>query len=148
MISDYFKSKVVDRTGWPSGPWDNEPDFYEWTTSCGYQAYLFRLDMGAWAGNIIAPNPEGQMLLAFSYTLRDKRRDQLEYQTSMISKTDIDGIGHHGFCFESYEHPGSKRSWHRGPYKTLEESKNICEVIAQDIFEQNQTKSYENYFRR
>lgn len=154
MSKKWSKDQEVDRSNWSAGPWDNEPDFYEWTTSVGYEAYLCRLDSGAWAGKVIAPYPtEGTMLLAFSHTMRDKRRNQIEYQPGMIAPSDdnVEGIGEYCLSMEHWESPGPAyggRTWNRGPYKTLEETKQICEVVAGDIFETHSTQTYKNYFKR
>ncbi len=151
MNRDWAKEKVFDRASWPSGPWDNEPDYYEWTTQAGYPAFTLRLESGAWVGIIEAPYPtEGKMLLAFSHTMRDKRFRQIDHQPGMISKTDVEGIGQYCLSMEHYESPGPAyggRTWNRGPYKTLEEVKQICEDVAQDIFDTLKEGTYVNYFR-
>lgn len=33
---------VVDRKGWPKGPWDEEQDRYEWRTAAGYPGLIVR----------------------------------------------------------------------------------------------------------
>lgn len=155
-MREYAKSKVIDRSEWPPGPWDNEPDYYEWTTEAGYEAYTCRLMCGAWVGIIIAPYPtDGMMLLAFSHTMRDKRFDQLDHQPGMISKTDQEGIGEFCLSMEHWESPGPASyrpiggpKFTRGPYKTLEEVKQICENVAADILETHTTQSYKDYFKR
>src|SRR5579885_2819656 len=129
-----YKTKKVDRSSWKSGPWDNEPDYYEWTTNVGYFVWMGRLDSGAWFAIIEAPCPtDGTMLLAFSHTLCYKINSS---QFGMIDKTDKEDIGGFVYSMEHWESPGpSKREWYRGPYKTLEETKQFCEELAQDIFD-------------
>jgi hypothetical protein len=36
------KPKKIDRSDWPSGPWDGEPDRVEWKTSAGLPALITR----------------------------------------------------------------------------------------------------------
>lgn len=45
----------VDRTGWPSGPWDDEPDKLQWRTAAGLPALIVRNDMGALCGYVGLP---------------------------------------------------------------------------------------------
>lgn len=147
MSRGYHKDDVADRSGWAPGPWDGEPDFYEWTTAVGYEAYTYRLDSGAWAVSIIAPYPtEGRDLLAFSHTMRDQRP---EHRAGMISKTDVEGIGEHHVSMEHWASPGPAyggRTWNRGPYKTLEETKQIAESVAKHIFDTHKEGTYVDYF--
>ena len=150
MSKDWAKQQVIDRSGWPAGPWDNEPDFHEWTTEAGYPAYAGRLESGAWYGAIIAPYPtEGIMSLAFAHTLREKRMRHMEYTVGMVSKTDVEGIGEHCLSMEHWASPGpayGDRTWNRGPYKTLQELIKICETVASDILDLHTTETYKNYF--
>ena len=147
-MKEFAKNRTINRQDWASGPWDNEPDYYEWTTAAGYEAYLFRLDTGTWVGNIIAPYPtEGTTLMAFSHTLRDKRWRQFDHRIGLISKTETDGIGEFGLSMEHYSSPSNPTKESHGPYKTMEETKQICEDIAQDIFQTHKEGTYVNYFR-
>ncbi len=149
MDREWAKKKVVDREGWEPGPWDKEPDYYEWTTAVGYPAFLMRIESGAWAGIVEAPHPSGMMLLAFSHHMRDKYRSQ--HQAGMISKTDVEGIGQFCFSMEHYASPGPAyggRTWNRGPYKTMEDTIKICEEQAQQIFDTHAEGTYINYFTR
>lgn len=150
MRRGWAQEKEIDRTSWPRGPWDDEPDYYEWVTLAGYPAFAFRLESGAWAGIVEAPHPtDGMMLLAFSHTMRDNYPDQ--HQAGMISKTDVEGIGQFCLSMEHYASPGPAyggRTWNRGPYKTLEEVKQICEDVAKSIFDTHKEGSYVNYFQR
>jgi hypothetical protein len=145
MSREYSKAKQINRRGWPHGPWDNEPDFYEWTTAVGYSAYAARLDDGCWFGVIVAPFPtEGTMLLAFCHTIRDKSRGH--FSSGMIAKSDQEGIGEWHYSMEHYQSP-IPRDQSRGPYKTLEDVKQHCESAAQLIFKTHEEGSYVNYFK-
>jgi hypothetical protein len=149
MTKEYHRKDVADRSGWPKGPWDSEPDFYEWTTAVGYEAYMFRLNSGAWAASITAPHPSGQMLLAFTHHMRDMYPD--DHQAGMISKTDVEGIGDFCLSMEHYASPGPAydgRDWNRGPYKTLDEVIQITEQVATHIYETHQEGIYTTYFER
>jgi hypothetical protein len=46
----------VDRTGWPKGPWDNEPDRLDWKTKAGFPAIALRHSSGHWCGYVGVPN--------------------------------------------------------------------------------------------
>lgn len=146
MDREYYRHDKIDRSSWESGPWDNEPDYFEWTTGAGYPAWAGRLSSGAWFGIVEAPHPaikddgwSGRKdFMEFSDVLHNKRRNQMEHQFGMVSKTDKENVGGFTFSMEHWESPGpSNREWHRGPYKTLEELKKICEDVAQDIYETN-----------
>jgi hypothetical protein len=46
----------VDRTGWPTGPWDAEPDRLEWRTKAGLPGLIKRSPMsGSWCGYVAVP---------------------------------------------------------------------------------------------
>jgi len=51
QIAEY----ALDRTGWPSGPWDEEPDRVEFTTAAGYPGLMRRGPMGQWCGYVAVP---------------------------------------------------------------------------------------------
>lgn len=149
MNKEHYRNDVADRSSWGSGPWDNEPDFFEWDTQVGYPAWAARLDSGAWFVNVIAPYPtDGKMLLAFSHTIRDKyyARDWAG-QPGMIAKTEQEGIGEHCISMEHWCHPGPNKDKKRGPYKTLEEVKEYAEKAALYIFDTLQDGSYVDYFK-
>lgn len=40
----------IDRTGWPTGPWDLEGDREEWKTKAGLPGLMVRNRYGAWCG--------------------------------------------------------------------------------------------------
>lgn len=47
----------VDRTNWPEGPWDAEPDRLEWKTKAGFPAIAHRHPQGGhWCGYVGVPN--------------------------------------------------------------------------------------------
>jgi hypothetical protein len=49
-------SHEVDRTGWPKGPWDDEPDREDWETAAGLPAIALRHPSGHWCGYVgVAP---------------------------------------------------------------------------------------------
>lgn len=59
--------KPIDRTGWPPGPWDDEPDRIEWIDEATGQPCLMRRNgFGVWCG-YTAVNP-GHPLHGVSYT--------------------------------------------------------------------------------
>lgn len=45
----------VDRTGWPEGPWDREPDRIEWKTQAGLVGLMVRPRHGGWCGYVAVP---------------------------------------------------------------------------------------------
>lgn len=46
-----------DRTGWPSGPWDNEPDKMQWADkNTGLPCLAVRNFSGAWCGYVGVPD--------------------------------------------------------------------------------------------
>lgn len=44
----------VDREGWPAGPWDNEPDRFEFEHA-GHTCMLIRNQFGVWCGYVGVP---------------------------------------------------------------------------------------------
>jgi hypothetical protein len=47
---------TIDRTGWDSGLWDDEPDAAEWTTAPGYRAHARRaMGLGHWCAYVEVP---------------------------------------------------------------------------------------------
>jgi hypothetical protein len=150
MNRKWAEEKAIDRTGWEAGPWDDEPDYYEWTTAVGYPAYMMRMDSGAWAGIIEAPHPtDGMMMLALAHHMRDKH--PLEQQAGMVSKTDVEGIGGYTYSMEHYASPSPAyggRTWNRGPYKTYSEVIKFCEEAAKRIYDTYVEGTYVNYFER
>lgn len=147
MISDYRRNKKVDRSSWPEGPWDNEPDIYEWITSSGYKACASRLDTGAWVGEIEAPFPDDKDVsntLSFAHTLRERKCG-----IGMVTKTDVTGTVHFCISFEHYKHPAPiPREHHWGEYKTLSEVIVMCNKTATHIKDLNDNPDkYVNYFK-
>lgn len=45
----------VDRTGWPKGPWDDEPDRVDFKTVAGFPAIALRHHSGHWCGYVAVP---------------------------------------------------------------------------------------------
>jgi hypothetical protein len=53
---DAYKGGVRDRSRWPSGPWDSEPDLVEWRDEAtGYPCLVVRGPMGALCGYVGVP---------------------------------------------------------------------------------------------
>jgi hypothetical protein len=146
LSREFSKAQKINRRGWPQGPWDNEPDFYEWTTTVGYLAYAARLDDGCWFGVVEAPYPtDSVMLMAFSHTIRDKSFGRLS--SGLVAKSNQKGIGEFCYSMERYQSPIPREiSW--GEYKTLEDVKKHCEEAAQLIFTTHKEGTYVNYFQR
>jgi hypothetical protein len=49
------KAQDVDRTGWPKGVWDDEPDRVDWKTKAGLSAIALRHPSGHWCGYVAVP---------------------------------------------------------------------------------------------
>src|SRR6266496_32796 len=50
------KEYKIDRTGWPAGPWDNEPDRLEWRDKAtGFPCLIVRNRMGGLCGYVGVP---------------------------------------------------------------------------------------------
>jgi hypothetical protein len=57
-MSEATEFHVVDRSGWPPGPWDDEADRYEWIDEAtGMPCLMKRNGVGAWCG-YVAVNPD------------------------------------------------------------------------------------------
>lgn len=52
---DVASELKIDRTGWPSGPWDAEPDLLAWTTEAGLPGLILRTDYGSLNGYVGLP---------------------------------------------------------------------------------------------
>lgn len=50
-----MKERVIDRTGWASGPWDSEPDRIQWKTAAGLPGLIVRNYHGALCGYAAVP---------------------------------------------------------------------------------------------
>lgn len=55
MASEEIRRPVIDRTGWPVGPWDSEPDYEAWRSATGFPCIVRRNDLGAWCGYVGVP---------------------------------------------------------------------------------------------
>lgn len=42
----------MPKAEWGEGPWQHEPDDFEWTTECGYPALMARNRHGSWCGYV------------------------------------------------------------------------------------------------
>lgn len=140
----------VDRSSWKSGPWDSEPDYYEWITAVGYKAYMGRLSSGCWAGIVIAPDAPGNKSwekLKFYNALYHMSVVSGEFSTGHSSLSDTPGMIEYCSSASAWECPGeSKMTWFRGPYKTIEEFKQRMENLATAIFKlHNDPSLYESW---
>jgi hypothetical protein len=54
-MSSAAHPRTVDRTGWPNGPWDDEPDRVDFKTEAGFPAIALRSSSGYWCGYVAAP---------------------------------------------------------------------------------------------
>jgi hypothetical protein len=54
MTAEHAKAPI-DRSGWPKGPWDDEPDRHEWRTKAGYPGLAVRHSLGHWCGYVAVP---------------------------------------------------------------------------------------------
>lgn len=50
------KAHKIDRTGWPKGPWDDEPDKVNWVTKAWYAGMIVRNHGGALCGYVGVPS--------------------------------------------------------------------------------------------
>lgn len=50
-MSETIQETKIDRTGWPSGEWDSEPDRVDFIHA-GFSCLLHRNEMGAWCGYV------------------------------------------------------------------------------------------------
>jgi hypothetical protein len=67
---------VVDRTGWPKGPWEGEPDLETWSTEAGLPAATVRHDRyGHWCGYVAVPR--GHPLFGAGRSYGDLRAQSL-----------------------------------------------------------------------
>ncbi len=70
-----YKKQIVDRTGWPAGPWDHEPDeiyFHEHGLPC----CILRMPWGSLCGYVGLP--PGHPAYGFSYDTYSVELDELE----------------------------------------------------------------------
>jgi len=68
MTTETIEHKL-NRTGWPAGPWDKEPDKLNWTTKAGLPGMIVRNRLGALCG-YVAVNP-GHPLYEKDYEVPD-----------------------------------------------------------------------------
>jgi hypothetical protein len=123
-----YVRKPIDRSGWPSGQWDNEPDEVKWITSNSspVRAYRLRLN-GAWACAVTSPCPTNPC--EFTEFMKKLKILQSEPCVGMVSKTDDQGICNFHISFEHYDAPlNSTQTF--GKYVTLDQVKVHCENLA------------------
>lgn len=53
-MSEQITTHKIDRTGWPSGPWDNEPDRLDFI-HVGFSCMMLRTPDGHWCGYVGVP---------------------------------------------------------------------------------------------
>ncbi len=150
MDKEFAKSRgsEIDRSTWKPGPWDEEPNYCEWTTKADYPAWAGRLPSGAWYLIIEAPLPTGgTKMLAFLHTMKDESPQEHDATPGHCTPTDREGISQFCFSMEHWECPGpSERTWWRGPYKTLADVKERSEVLSDRIAKIHKEGTYVNYF--
>lgn len=54
VTEDQIVKRVVDRSKWSAGPWDGEPDRFEWRSD-GVPCLVQRSPLGAWCGYVGVP---------------------------------------------------------------------------------------------
>lgn len=55
-VSGTTSKRYVDRTGWPAGPWDDEPDKVQWQDAAtGLPCIARRTPAGFWCGYVAVP---------------------------------------------------------------------------------------------
>ena len=143
-MKDYAKTKVIDRTNWEPGPWDYEPDYYEWITEAGYEAYIGRLDFGSFYCVVIAPHPSGYDFSKFMKYLMHEMSNHI----SLVSKTDIENVSEFCMSFEHYKRPDPReQKFSRGGYPLLEVVKKFGENAASGIWLLNTNRNlYKDVF--
>jgi hypothetical protein len=72
--SEVAEPYAVDRRGWPSGPWDGEPDKVQWKSRVGLPALIVRNDSGALCGYVGVPR---------GHPARDADKDILDEEVSV-----------------------------------------------------------------
>lgn len=79
----------VDRTGWPKGVWNTEPDRVDWKTAAGFPAIALRHTSGHWCGYVAVP--PGHPL----FPVKDRSGDESEYDDAVQVHG---GVTYSGFC--------------------------------------------------
>src|SRR5260221_5236702 len=52
MIMSEVRFNVIKKEGWPSGPWDDEPDRLQWLTEAGFEGLILRSFNGSLNGYV------------------------------------------------------------------------------------------------
>lgn len=152
--------RTIDRTGWPKGPWDQEPDKIQWPDhATGFPCLAVRhSDRGHWCGYVAVPGEHP--LFGKNYEAPDVEVHGgcLTYARACdASKSEAEGICHvpgpgesdhvwwfgfdcaHAWDYSPYE---MKLSNERGfpftigreaSYKTLEYVKQQCKELAAQL---------------
>lgn len=103
-----YKDRQIDRSSWKLGGWNDEPDFYEWTTNVEYSVWCSRLPSGAWFAIIEAPYPIDEDIpirMGSHHCIRDKAKGKLEFQPGMTFPTEKKDISGFAISFEDWESP-------------------------------------------
>lgn len=144
---DKFERFPIDRSSWKPGPWDNEPDYHDWETKAGYQAFAGRLDMGTWYGYVVAPHPSSE-IPGLKFRRFMNKLGTMGIRCGMVVKTEIENVGEFCFSFEHYAPPSDPDKKCFGPYKTFEEIIEACEKLANNLLSLNNDESlYINFDR-
>lgn len=75
-MSEEQEPHVIDRTGWPAGPWDGEPDKVNWKTKAGLPGMIVRGPMGTLCGYVAVT--KGHPLYEKSARYTSGREEKLE----------------------------------------------------------------------
>lgn len=150
--------KTLPRKGWPSGPWDSEPDKVQWPDpDTGLPCLAVRNQMGAWCGYVGVA--EGHVLYGTSYsevqasvhgglTFADKCRpsgNEAEDICHLPGPGEPDHVWWLGFDCAHYmdlcpHEPYSLMGALSGTYRTLEFVKDQCTQLAQQLAHYQPTK--------
>lgn len=87
---------AIDRSGWPKGPWDIEPDREQWQTSVGFVGIIVRNRLGALCGYVGVP--EGHQAHGRSWESSDsyERGEDGEIDYDRRKPNPVDDLNVHG----------------------------------------------------
>lgn len=133
----------IDRTGWPSGEWDDEPDYEEFIHN-NLRCVIRRTYMGALCGYVIVPNDHPSYtvssddLVVHGGVTFDERVSLLELKPiEQMGFTNVEGTRIIGFNCHHYDDlvPGTSFAVSYGCYRNAEYVKDevisLCEQIDQ-----------------